>query len=331
MLDDFQTIFRAPGFVKPYLHHFATPEEMRLVVLMGERELTAAEVAGLWDRPLARVEELLEQAYRKQVLNREESAGVPRYRVAEFYDRLDNFCKFGNYQVLPRKLRNRLDRWCFQEYLRRNDDLRRLSADEHQPAGPHNELVLLLSEAEEMIRAASAIRVVPCNCKMLADNCEYSREVCLILDKNRITDRTGGRDLTREEAIRLVRRLDREGLIHTGGPPDWRQQGPEVICNCCSCCCYPLRAAELLGLRGRWPRSRHVARFDPGKCRHCGACTRRCQFQAFRLDGTLMEAGGKSLRKVVFSPELCLGCGLCANACPAGAITMEPLEAPGPG
>lgn len=43
--------------------------------------------------------------------------------------------------------------------------------------------MLLLSEAEEMITTADSIQVFPCNCKILAGNCGFSREVCLGLWK----------------------------------------------------------------------------------------------------------------------------------------------------
>lgn len=323
LFKDFSRVFGAPAFIEPYLHFFATEEEMRLVVALGDRSLTAEEIASLLKKPQGDAKGLLEMAYQRQVLDRGEKDGAVRYRVGSFYDRLDNFCKFGNYYVLPKKTRDRLDQWCFEEYLKRNHYFEKVLQGEPDYRDCHNEYVLLLDEVEDMIDAAPVVRLLPCNCKMLADRCDHSREVCLILDPKRISDRTGGRDLSREEAKELVRKLDREGLMHTGGPPDWRDQGPGVICNCCACCCYPFRAARQLGTHGKWPRSRYLADYDRTKCLFCGLCARRCHFGAFYFDGTKIEKDGKQKASVSFNPELCWGCGICANACSSGAISMK--------
>jgi len=94
-----------------------------------------------------------------------------------------------------------------------------------------------------------------CNCKMLADNCDRPREVCLFFDGH-ITDRTKGRLLSKEEAKELLYMADKKGLMHTGGPYNWREVGLTAVCNCCADCCYPFRAAKQLGTKVKWPKSR---------------------------------------------------------------------------
>jgi Pyruvate/2-oxoacid:ferredoxin oxidoreductase delta subunit len=308
-------VFRAPEFVKPYWHHFVTEQEMELVARMDSRRLSRDEIASLFVEPVPDVDRLLEEAYRRFVVNKEEKEGVVYYTAGEFYDRLDNQCKFGNYYVLPPKIRRRLDRWCYEEYLQRHNYFQLVVDNDPDYDNCHNELILLASEVEEMIGAAESIMALPCNCKMLADNCDRPREVCMFFD-NHITDRTGGRYLSKEEARELLRMADRSGLIHTGGPYNWREKGLAAVCNCCADCCYPLRAAQQLGTKGKWPKSRYIARYDADKCRLCGRCLKRCQFGAFYDDGSTMA----------FNPDLCWGCGLCANTCPEGAITMEKVE-----
>ena len=317
--ESFREIFGAPPFIEPWIHFFVSPREMRLVTAIGRASVSVARAASILSESPSDTVALLEDAYRRSVLDREESDAGVRYRAGTFAGRLKSFCLFGNYHVMPREVRARLDEWDFEDYLERNGHFRAVLSADPDYDDCHNEWVLLLPEVEQMLDAATAIRLLPCDCKMLADRCGHSREICLILDARLLTDRTGGRDLGREEAKKLVRDLDAEGLVHTGGPPRWRESGPSVVCNCCACCCYPFRAARRLGTKGRWPRSRYLARFDRGPCRSCGRCASRCPFGAFSF--------APQQRVVSFDPALCWGCGLCAGTCPTGAISMDPVTA----
>lgn len=324
LLDEFMKVFRAPDFIRPYLHFFVTEPEIRLISGLGQKSMTGEETAVLLGEPFEKINDLLEQAYRRHIVDKSVEDGVTLFSAGDFYSRLDYYSMFGNYHVLPKKIRRKLDEWCFEEYLKRNGYFKNVLSNDPEYLSCHNEWVLLLNEVEDMIDFAARIRVLPCNCKMLANNCGYSREICIYFDKT-ITDRTAGRELTREEARELVRKLDREGLMHTGGPYNWKEAGPAVVCNCCSCCCYPFRAAMKLGTKGKWPKSRYLAGYEREKCLLCGLCVRRCHFGAFYLDGSEVERNGKSFKSVAFNNDLCWGCGLCANTCPGGAIVMEEI------
>ena len=320
LVEDFSVVIESPEFITPCLHFFATPEEMELVVLIGREERPA---------PPGVERALLDQAYKRYLLDRGEKEGFLSYTAGSFYNVLKHFALFGNYHVIPRPIRRQLDAWDFAEYLRRNDNFQKVIDTRPDYDACHNEWVLLAGEVEEMIDAATAIRLLTCDCKMLADNCSHSREICLILDQRLVSDRTGGRDLDRQEAKELIRSLEKEGLMHTGGPPNWREAGPSVVCNCCGCCCYPFRASRLLGAKGRWPRSRFVAAHDPALCTACGLCVKRCHFDAFRFSSEAAEpaAGAAAARRVSLDPGLCWGCGICASACPAHAIRMTEIDA----
>ena len=314
MPDELLELTEAPEFIQPYLHLFFRADEQILLQTLGCRALSREELAGLLGRPDGDLEPLLADAYRRRVLDRDQAGRSPVYRAESFYNRLDSFCKFGNYGVLPRSVRQSLDEWCFKEYLKRNDGFQLVVNGASGYQEHHGEAILLLREAEQLVDNAPVIRVVPCNCKMLADHCDHSREICLALDPEHIDERTGGRELSKDEAKQLLRRLDWEGLIHTA-PYNWQETGRGYLCNCCTCCCYPFRAAKQLGTKGRWPKSRYLARHDHDRCRSCGLCARRCPFGAFQLD--------RERKLVSFDPEFCWGCGLCANRCPEQAIEMD--------
>lgn len=324
------TLVDAPAVVEPYLHFFYNKEEVQLIGKLKKEKLPAEEIALLMQKSTDETTDLLEKAYRRYVVNKEAAdGGRDLYSLSLFYNRIGFASVFENYYILPRKLRVALDEWHFQEYVKLHDHFKTVKEGDPAYEQCHNDLVLLLDELEEMIEVAPVIRVLPCDCKMLADRCDHSREVCLWFSPEMIERKTRGQDLgwelTKEEALKLVRSINKEGLMHTGSPFNWREEGPTVVCSCCTCCCYPFRAAQELGTKGKWPYSRYIAKYDPSLCSHCGRCTKRCQFKAFTFSDEKVKVGNREKKKIHFEPELCWGCGLCAETCPEKAITMEPI------
>jgi Pyruvate/2-oxoacid:ferredoxin oxidoreductase delta subunit len=261
--------------------------------------------------------------------------GATKYRPGTFWHRLDHFAKYENWDDIPATHRRRINRRFLDEFIgRHRANVERMLQGLEPEGGVPNDAVLLLHEVEEMLQAATHIIAQPCDCRRLGQNCDRPVETCIWLDDAALEalDRGHGRRLTHEEAIVLVRRADKAGLMHTGDasalPGTSSELGagkPQAICNCCACDCYPFRAAQALGSKGIWPRSRHVAVHDAEHCNLCGACVKRCHFDAFFHDGTVVEIDGKAKENVVYDSERCWGCGLCANTCPSLAIVMEPL------
>jgi NAD-dependent dihydropyrimidine dehydrogenase PreA subunit len=329
LLDQFVAAFGVWEEAWPYLHLMVDEQEMRLVVAMGGQAITASQVAQRLGLTHPRASELLLRAYAHHVVDKSQTDdGTTTYSAATFYSRLDHFAKYENWDDIPAADRRTINRRFLDEFIARhrpNVELK-MQGLEAGNALP-NDTVLLLSQVEEMIDAATHIVVQPCDCRRLGQNCDRPVETCLWLDAGALEalDRGYGRRLTRTEARELVRRADRAGLMHTADS-EWRSRGLHAICNCCACDCYPFRAARELGSKGIWPRSHHVAVYDRERCGLCGACVKRCHFDAFYHDGSTVEVGGKAGPGVAFAPESCWGCGLCANTCPSNAIVMEPLE-----
>jgi heterodisulfide reductase subunit A-like polyferredoxin len=98
--------------------------------------------------------------------------------------------------------------------------------------------------------------------------------------------------------------------MHTADS-EWRERGLHAICNCCSCDCYPFRAAQELGTKGVWPKSHYIAQYNRERCNHCGACVKRFHFEAFYHDGSIIDIEEKLKKGVAVNLEKCLGCGLC--------------------
>jgi Pyruvate/2-oxoacid:ferredoxin oxidoreductase delta subunit len=327
-LDEFVELFGVWEVARPYVHMMVDEWEMRLVVRMNGRAMTVDEVAGLLGMTREQASSFLQRCYSRCIVNKAGEGGVTWYSPADFYARLGHFAKFENWDDIPERDRRAINRRYLDAFIARHrpsveQKMRELRAENALP----NDTVLLLNEVEEMIDAATHIVVQPCDCRRLGQNCDRPVETCIWLDEGALEalDRGYGRRLSKEEAKALARWADREGLMHTGDS-EWQTQGLHAICNCCACDCYPFRAAQELGSKGVWPRSRYVAAYDRERCILCGACVNRCHFGAFYHDGSTVEVDGQTRQDVQFDPERCWGCGLCADTCPAEAIVMERLD-----
>jgi NAD-dependent dihydropyrimidine dehydrogenase PreA subunit len=313
---------------RSYLAYMYDEQEIKLLIAMRGRTVTveqAAELMGLSPEGAAM---LLQRAFRRHVVDREAQHGAVAYLPAAFDARVDHFAKHDpGWDNIPLEDRKAIDRRFLDEFIAKHRDSveRKMQGLEAENALP-NDTVLLLSEVEEMIEAAEHVVVQPCDCRRLGQNCERPVETCIWLDDGALEalERGYGRRLSQEEAIEVVRKADRAGLMHTADS-EWRERGLHAICNCCACDCYPFRAAQELGSNGAWPKSRYVAVYDRERCNLCGACVRRCHFEAFYHDGTARKVGEREKKEVLYVQERCWGCGLCANTCPSGAIVMEPL------
>jgi ferredoxin len=326
-VDRFVAAFDVWEEALPYLQMMVDPQEMQLIVAMGDRELGVDEVAALLGISGQRAEELLQRAYSRCIVDETVQAGAIAYSAGTFDHRLDHFAKYENWDDIPDQDRRVINRRFLDEFIARHEPnvQRKMQGLEAENALP-NDTVLLLGEVEEMIDAATHIVVQPCDCRRLGQNCDRPVETCIWLDDGALKslDRGHGRPLSRDEAIELVRWADRKGLMHTADS-EWRTRGLHAICNCCACDCYPFRAARELGSKGVWPASRYVTVHEEAQCNLCGACVQRCHFDAFYYDGRSVEVEGRAKKNVLYDADRCWGCGLCANTCPSGAIRMQPL------
>lgn len=325
----FIELFEVWEEARPYISRIVSEDEMRLIVAMQGETLSAEEIAGRLGLPAAEAEAFLRQCDARGVVRMSDSEGAVRYAPCDFYTRLDYFIRFGDWKSLPKEARHALDERYVEKFIERARPSVEMRMRGEEPPEPlHNDAIMLLEEVQEMVEAADLVAVLPCDCRLAGEHCDRPVEVCIWMNDmaRYMLDRGYGRRLTSQEAKELLAWADKKDLMHTSDA-GWREHGLTAICNCCACDCYPFRAAVALGSKGTWPRSRYIAVRDEEVCTHCGACVRRCHFDAFFFAGGTVEVNGKTRKAVAFDPERCWGCGLCANACPPDAITMRSLQA----
>lgn len=178
-------------------------------------------------------------------------------------------------------------------------------------------------EIEQILDMTTSIVQLPCVCRHFARKPE--RGYCLGVTVNPMDDVleeafagfADGPDtskfqrLTREEALALLRRTEREGLMHSV----WTFKTPFIagICNCnLQSGCMAMKTTLDWEYKTMW-RGEYRAVVDETACTGCGACATRCPFSAITISPAHVAEIG---------PDACYGCGICRSACGRKAISL---------
>ncbi|MFH0941803.1 MAG: ferredoxin-like protein [Chloroflexota bacterium] len=121
--------------------------------------------------------------------------------------------------------------------------------------------VLSPDEAAEIIDISQGVALGPCTCRAVFRNCDspIGTEIMLGLSrhvflKERPKDY---REISQDTAKEIMRECHRRGLVHT---IIRCRHDFYAICNCCACCCVPLRLAKNYGIANALKRSPDIIR-----------------------------------------------------------------------
>lgn len=145
----------------------------------------------------------------------------------------------------------------------------------------YEEITYLLNKHEVFSVADCACRT---SMRVKGEGCGHTVEdMCIQLGPAaEFYIRTGrGKQITREEAIAICKKAEKEGLVHQ--IPNLSGPGKALaICNCCGCSCFGLRNTTFYR-NPDFSRSNYVAQVDRDKCVACGECVENCQANALTL------------------------------------------------
>jgi NAD-dependent dihydropyrimidine dehydrogenase PreA subunit len=179
--------------------------------------------------------------------------------------------------------------------------------------------VLPIEDVERVIDMVDSITRMPCGCRFITTG-KADKRYCFGfgMDKRGILgqfpDAASSLEvLDKEEAKRIFRQYDEEGLMHS----IWTGVSPYVlgICNCDRDCGAYKGYIEMRGAPGFF-RAEYICRIDWDLCTGCKSCMSQCQFGA--------QFYSSALAKVYIDPRRCFGCGVCRATCPNNAITLLP-------
>ena len=121
-----------------------------------------------------------------------------------------------------------------------------------------------------------------------------------------------GKKVTRDELLEIMKKAEKEGLIHQSTN---MKKTSLFICNCCPCCCGVFKQVKELGMKGLAAKPNYQPEVDPEKCVKCQTCVKICPMEAINLED-----------QIIFNYDVCVGCGLCASNCNDEAITLKKVR-----
>ncbi|GAE01298.1 pyridine nucleotide-disulfide oxidoreductase [Clostridium botulinum B str. Osaka05] len=276
-----------------------TTDEMAEVALHLEirKPKSLEEVADLCKKPVDEVEKILYQMAVDGSVKVEKENGVDKYFLELYVPGVMEYMvanreNIKKYPVIPES---------FEEYTRKLGGLMAGNI----PVGMGVMRVIPIESAIEgdtrrasyeeisdLINKHEVFSVADCACRtsmrVIGQGCGHTvEEMCIQLGPAaEYYIRTGrGRRITREEAIAICKKAEKEGLIHQ--IPNLSGPGKTLaICNCCGCSCFGLRNANLYR-NPDFSRSNYVSQVDKDKCVACGQCVENCPSNALTLGQNL--------------------------------------------
>ena len=123
----------------------------------------------------------------------------------------------------------------------------------------HAAFILTYDEVRKVIGAATSIAVGDCKCRKVFHNCDgpiradivfgIGFDVFTEVRKEEYTKISG------DEALNIIDDCKRHGLVQSLLKC---RKDFYAICNCCPCCCVPLRLRKDYGIKGAWVKDADV-------------------------------------------------------------------------
>jgi len=287
---------------------------------------TAEEVAEATGRPLEEVMAKLDDlAQRGLIMKTRSRKGYARYHLFPMVPGLFEFYFSGEMDPETKEEVKRLmDRYYHEGFglemvasdypwARVLPIEKTISVNQRVESAPE---ILPFERVSEYIKSSWKIAIMRCACRT-KNPCQHPIETCMCFDNSAayMVERGYAREITAEEALKLLEEFEKAGLMHTTSNTQTR---PQFICSCCSCSCGILSGLIRLHNPRAFAKSNFIIERDEEACTLCGRCIQVCPFGANQRHA----AHDKEPARIITLTERCVGCGLCAYHCPQGALRL---------
>jgi NAD-dependent dihydropyrimidine dehydrogenase PreA subunit len=302
-----------------------TPDEAAVALeLMFEPE-TVETISKRLKKPVEETEAILEKMRENEQIMCFNIAGAPSYLLPPYYPGIHDCQNFRKDKTIEELQKYAL---LFDEYyplLIKTAGYYKPALTRVVPVSTSVEPGLKihrLDDVHRMMGGAKSIHLMDCVCRkekaVIGKACNHSLEVCMMLSsqENIFSKWPHGRDISLEEAMKVIDQTEKEGLVHTTYNAD--DSGNTFLCACCPCCSIFLSGLVKFKAPYILTQSSFVSRIDKELCRQGGKCG-ICANERCPMDAVTEEENGY---RVI--PERCIGCGVCLSVCPTEAIALIP-------
>ncbi len=312
------------GVEKEILSVLFDEEEARIALHMPFVRFTAEQLAERTGKSVDYIEKILNEMAKKGTVWKGEKDGKTYYRLFPVIVGFAETPFWSGYGKDPRqeKLAPLWAKYRKEGFLDELGDREKpimRALPERDTISNHSQ-VLPFEDAVKLVKERDYIVVAYCPCRIMArmigEGCRHSLENCIHMGSvgKYMVEHGLGRRISADEAIEILRKSNREGLVHLTE----RTRKISTICNCCSDCCVFFRAIHEAKHPNTIAHSSYVASVDHSKCIACGICMLRCPMKAVRTKVKREPAN--------VDAEKCIGCGVCVPTCPVGAIELVERE-----
>ena len=301
----------------PRLFALLADEDEAKVMMAASTPQTAEEIAAATGFEQERIDSMLAVLFQKGLIFKSRKPDAIRYYKGR------NFVQFHDATVLtPGVSPEYLDLWKqFRETeqidlmeMIKGLDIPRIHrvVPVNVSLEPQNQ-ILAYDDVARMVEGSDKIAVANCPCRLVHPVDDLPLEVCMQMNKGADyhLERGSGRELTKAEALGLLKMCEEMGLVHC--VENKYGQG-NIICNCDRDACIGW------GHDRAWAKSftapsRFRAEVQADLCTVCELCIERCFFDAVAMVGVDNTAA--------IDPDKCMGCGICVPTCPGEAIVYR--------
>jgi electron transport complex protein RnfB len=304
------------------LKHLFTPEEAKIARYLKFSWKDLEPLEDIYNRIKSEGYSIQELETHLDIMAKKGAIMALKVGNTKTYGNANFIVGMSDYQVnkLTRKFFKDSLRYLYEAYLRELGKIpvpqTRLlpveqSLDVAKGLATYDDIKVILDKAEEPFMIAN------CVCRqgrdLLNKPCKMTkrRETCLSFGyaAQRYIQQGWGRQITKDDALRIIKKNEEEGLIHQIN----NAQRPDFICSCCTCCCEGLKILKTLPNPGQLLISNYFFKIDSELCNGCGVCIERCQMDAIISKNDIFSIIKKR----------CIGCGNCVNYCPSNAIQIK--------